>query len=248
MALADTVYSAEFRGPELLEQRRANLIKCAVKRDGALVAPDSGTVSVFNANNVAVIDEQSVTITDDIAEYNISQLTLSSQTLGENWRIEWTLTMPDGVSHFFENDAALVKKRLYPCISQDDLVRRHTDLLSQKNSNESSLQNYIDDAFFDIEGRLIAKGRRPWLIMSPSALRECLISKTMAMISMDFATSQGLNSKWNQMIEIYEARFEKAWNELSFAYDEDGDGQAEAGRKSANPVVWLMAPREASWR
>ena len=93
MSSTDTLYTARFLSPEYVERDRANLIKCRVYRDGALSAPTSGTVTVYNGSGTEVVDAASVTITGDVAEYSIGAVTLAAEELEEAWLFEWALVM-----------------------------------------------------------------------------------------------------------------------------------------------------------
>ena len=49
----------------------------------------------------------------------------------------------------------------------------------------------IDEAWRQILGRLIAKGRMPYLILDPWSLREIHLETTLGLIFRDFASSMG---------------------------------------------------------
>ena len=243
MSIADILYSTDFPGPEILEKSRDNLVKCPIYRDGALVAPDSAAITLYDQNRVVLIDAETMMITNDIAQYTIEAAILASGQFSEGWTIEYELVF-DGVYQTFQNDCALVRRRLYPVVTDIVIQRRNTDIRELMNSNQMSLQNYIDEAWYFIESKLIAMGRRPWLVMSPSSLREVHIAKTLHLIAIDFSTSQGESSKWNQLTEVYEKAFKVAWEEVSFVYEENSDGKPGLGRKAGTPAFWLMqSPR-----
>ena len=242
MASTDTLYSGIFLTPEWMEQGRANLVKCVVKREGAKVAPSSGTVTIFNENQTAIVDGAAVTITGSVAQYTVASGTISGETLGAGWLIEWSLVMPDGVTHTFRNDAGLVRRRLYPVISDSDLTRRHSDLGDLRPSSMTSYQDYIDEAWAEIENRLISEGNRPYLVMSPASFREIHMFKTLELIFVDFHMSAG-EGKWLELANQYGKLYGIGWNRLSFAYDEDDDGfpDSREDRRSGVGTIWLSS-------
>jgi len=240
MSSSDTLYSARFLTPEWLERGRDNLAKCRVYRDGALAAPSSGTVSVFNASNLEVVAAASVTISGSVAQYTITSGVLGAELLGAGWLFEWNLTMPDGVAHIFRTDGGLVRRRLYPVVTDADLTRRHTDLASLRPSGLTSYQDYIDEAWAEIENRLIGEGNRPYLVVNPHAFREVHLFKTLELIFTDFHMSAG-DGKWLELANQYGKVYGIGWHRVAMSYDTDDDGFADSkdSRRSVISTVWL---------
>jgi hypothetical protein len=240
MSTTDTLYTARFLSPEWLERGRDNVIKCSVYRDGALAAPSSGTVSIFNASDVAVVTAAAVTVSGDVAQYSVANATLSAELLGAGWLVEWSLTMPDGVDHIFRTDGGMVRRRLYPVVTDDDLTRRHSDLADLRPSSLTSYQQYLDEAWAEIENRLIGDGNRPYLVVNPHAFREVHLFKTLELIFTDFHMSAG-EGKWLEMANQYGKLYGIGWHRISMSYDADDDGFADSkdSRRAARPTIWL---------
>lgn len=239
MAGADTThYSARLLGPDLLERGRANALSCPIYQDGALVAPSAGgTITIYDPQNVAQVDAQTVTISGSIATYSYTPS--SSLDLGVGWRVEWALTL-SSVAHVFRNDAALVRHRLYPVVTDADLFRRESSLNPSGAAPITSLtdfQNYLDEAWAEIQRRLLAAENRPNLVMEPSALRAVHRDLALSYVFDDLATR--LNEAYQAKADKYRALYEQGWGQLSFRYDADDDGQAEPQRRPARPTFWL---------
>jgi hypothetical protein len=237
MSAADTLYTARFLSPEILERGRANTITCPVYRLGTLVAPNSGTVSIYKADQTAIVSAAAVTISGSVAQYATS--TLSSYQYEEGWLVEWALAMPDGVTHTFRRDAVLARRRLYPVVTDADLLRRHSDLTQLRASGVTSYQDYIDEAWAIIENRLVTSGRRPWLVMSASSLRDAHMALTLHLIWLDYATSAGDTSRYQQLADHYGRGYEEAWSRLTFSYDETDENKVDVRRASGAPTLWL---------
>lgn len=241
MALIDQRRTVRLSLPDLIVRGAAHTIFAPVYLDGALDAPSSGTVSVYNASNTAVVNAQAVTVSGSIAQYDISAGDLTSETLGEGWRVEWSLTMSDGDVLTPRNDAALVRSALWPVISDVDITRRMPSLDTSGSTPISTATNYqgeLDEAWTEISLRLIREGNRPNLIMEPSALRECHMALTLAIIFEGRLASR-LQPAYLEQAMAYREMYERAWSSLSFRYDVDDDGQPDPGRRSAQPTVWL---------
>jgi len=251
MSAADTwsaPYSARIPFPDFLERARTQLVKLEVYRDGALAAPSSGTVSIYDESDTAIVDAAAVTVVSSVAQYSLSAATIPATTpVGEGWRIEWALVMPDGITHTFRRSAALVLRALYPVVTDVDLTAMYTDLADLRPTALSSFQGYIDEAWRQILGRLIGKGRMPYLILDPWSLREIHLETSLALIFRDFASSMG-EGRYLELAESHKKEAAFAWNGLTFQYDEDHDGKADTQRrKGAEPVVYLSNAPRTRW-
>jgi hypothetical protein len=239
MSSADVLYSARYIGPECIERSRQNVLKSPIYRDGSLAAPASGTITIFDESNTKVVDAAAITVTASIAQYTLASATVASYSFSTDWRVEWSLVMPDGVTHLFQRSAALVRRRLYPVITDTDLIEAHSDLEALRPAGLSSYQSYIDAAWHDILDMLQNAGSFAFLVMEPSAFRRVHLYKTLELVSRDFSTSFGDGSKWDQLAEVYDVKFETNWSRLNFTYDRDNDGLPDARNRPASAVMWL---------
>ncbi len=249
MGSFDTLYSARFITPERVERGRDNLLKCPVYRDAALVAPSSGTVSIWDASGTAIVSAVAVTITSNVATYTLANATTTALSLAEGWRFEWSLTFASPAEvHVFRTDGALVRRRLYPVVTDADLIRLHSDLLASSTDaivpTAWDAQDYIDEAWAEIDAKLVAAGNYPNLVMSPSALRSAHMYMTLAAVFRDLSTSAH-EGKYATLAEHYDARAADAWSRLTFRYDADNDGAIDDPnkRKAASATVWLSGGR-----
>jgi hypothetical protein len=243
---AETAYTARFELPTELEQGRDNAVSCPVFRSGSLVAPDSGTVSLFNSSGTAVVDAATVTITGNTATYTIPSATLSGQSRSEGWRIEWVLTMPDGTVRTLDNEAMMVRRSLFPVVTESDLYRRASSLDPDSPhciTSETDFADKLDESWVTIMGRLLALGRRPHLILSPSALREVHLTHTLALIFEDLSARNA--DQYSETARMYREQQAAAWQDMRFQYDEsDDDGRTvDTTRKSPMTSMWLGSVR-----
>ena len=76
---ADIRYSARFWGPCVIQRGQAQDLSCPVYLAGALVAPASGSVSIYNASGEAVVDGAAVSVVSSLATYTLSAPTTAGQ-------------------------------------------------------------------------------------------------------------------------------------------------------------------------
>jgi len=245
---SDTLYTARFKLPTFLERGRDNVVKCAVYRDGALVAPSSGTFALYDKNG-ATVTSGSATISGSVAQATIASATLATLGLSASWSIAWPLAMPDGTTHTFRNDAALVRRALYPVVTDADLFERVSSLNPSSNTPLTTLsdfQDYIDGSWTEIQNRLISMGNRPYLVMSPSSLREPHLLLTLAYIFEDLSTR--LNEAYENRAADYRRQYEAALGRLSFEYDVEDNGIADTSkRRAVSPTFWMGSPTGPRW-
>lgn len=257
MSVSATLYTARAETIEMIERARDNVVTQPVYDAGALVAPSSGTVTVYDSTGTSVATP-TVTIVSSVATATVTAASLPvTLSLGEGWRVEWLLTMPDGTVRQIRRDAALVRTRLLPPAGWADVFRREPGLDPSgahpiHSLTLAELDPYLDEAWVQLEGRLIAAGRRPWLILSPQALREVLILSVLALIYQSFVTR--LKPAYQEIAQSYAAARELAWSQVRLTYDADDDGLADGGdtpeQIGAQSSVWLgsFGATVAPWR
>ena len=249
MSSTETTYKPQFRLPEFIERGRNQVIQCPVYLDDALAAPSSGTVSVYDPVGTAAVDAQTVTISNSIAQYTVTTTHIAATVeLKEGWRVEWSLTMPDSVVHVFRNAAAVVRRRLYPVITDGDLTDLHSNLDDLLDSDRTHWGPVLDAACVRIQRRLIQAGNRPYLVMDPWALADVHRYLTLHIVFEDLAASTGVDGRYAELSDRYEDRYERSWSALSFAYDADKDGQADStqDRRAGSPTLWTNAPNRSA--
>jgi hypothetical protein len=237
-ATASTEYTARFLGPDLIERGRPNPLACPISLSGSAVVPTSWTLEVFDHTGTSQLSATGIGVA---CTYTWTPAT--TLTFNEGWRVEWDALI-GGVHHVFGNDAALVRNRLYPVVDDNDLYGRCGALKSSENDAIATIATYQpwrDSAWRIIQGRLLARGNRSNLILSPSAFSEAHTTLSLALVFEDFGTR--FDASYKETGAMYREQFERAWGEITFdkayADRESGVNQSSGGRVSTKPVFWL---------
>ena len=239
-----TQYTARFVLPDLVERGRATTIRAPLYHEGAVVEPDAGgSVTVTRPDATELVAAAVITVTSKVASHTFTPA--ASETLGEGWKVSWDLEVAS-VPVYAENDLALVRKRLWNPVTDADLFERVSALDPNGQNPISSVahfQPYFDAAWQEIERRLINRGSRPNLAMSPSSFFDVAFNLTAAYIFDDFATR--LNEAYADRAETFRQRYAAAWRELRFTYDADDSGLVDDAhdRRNVNPVLWTNSRR-----
>lgn len=241
MALSDQMHTARFPLPHYIKRAKDTLLKCPIYLDGALVEPDSGTVEVFDENGTSITSD-TVTVTASVAEYTVLGADTTGLDYSDRWRVVWTLTFGSDDLEF-ENDAYLVRTVLYPVISDVDLFRYRpafNPVSENAITREADYQDFLDEAWVQIETRLEESGRRPNLILNPSALRTVHLHLTCYLIYCDLRSRLG-EAYVSEAADQLE-QFESAWQRISLNYDADESGvqdEDEKARLGASLPLWF---------
>jgi hypothetical protein len=246
MPLTDQRHTVRLPLPDMIVRDRAHTIAAPVYVDGTTaVTPASWSVAVYDPSNTSV---ETGTGSSSAASHTIGSGDLSSYALGDGWRVEWVITLSDGTVLTPRNDAMLVRCGLWPVVGDVDLIRRWPALDpsgTAKITSSADYQDFLDEAWTEIQLRLIADGRRPYLVMEPSALRRVHLYLAAALIFENEATR--MNAAWADRAMQCRADYERAWSELDPRTDPDDSGRAD-GRQSASPPVFLSGGRRSAWR
>jgi len=241
----ETRYTHKHGSPDFLVRERTQLIEAPVYDAGTLTAPSSGTVTIYKGDGSVLVDASAVTITANIATFSVTAASLpDTLALEDNWLIVWSLVLA-GDTHTFQRPAALVRRELHPVVVDSDLTAIHQDAASLLASGQT-LSDFIDQAWDMIQRRLLAAGRRPYLIISDFALFDAHRHLAAYLLFNDAASSVG-DGKWADMAEHHLGRYDQEWSRLKLTYDVDEDGLVAPDEQGmAGPAaVYLGGPGRA---
>ena len=252
MSASDTLYAARFDLPELIERGRNNTVRCTVYRSGAVVAPSAGSVAVYDEGNTLVWSSSVSISGGGVAFATVTSATLAGKTYSDQWRIVWSLVMPDGTTRTFDNECMLVRRALFPVVTEADLYRIASSLDPAGNAcihSETSFASKLDEAWIQIQGRLLSKGNRPNLILSPTALRDPHLYLTLALIFEDFSTR--LNPAYAGIAMQYRGHWNDSYAQVRFLEADSSDDGTPSSSARKGPYVstlWLSSGGRAPWR
>lgn len=246
MATSSTPYTVLFDTSQLIEKNQDSLLAAPIYRDGNLVEPDSATITVYDASHNEVVSS-AATVLSDIAQYTVLASATTNRTPEEGWRIDWVLNLSTGETLRVSIDAVLALRRLRPVITDLDLLRYHPALTRKRPPTETSYQDYLDAVWRDIESKLVASGKRPWLILSPQALRGYHIYLALAAIYRDFATTGNTSYEWD-LSEKYESLAANEWATLQLTTASETTGTSDVlAKAAASPSLWAGSTRRGWW-
>jgi hypothetical protein len=184
------------------------------------------------------------TCANGAATYALAAPLTTGYPLEDGWQVTWSATI-DGASYLHRTDAALVRSRLHPVISEPDLYARVPALSPAGRAAISARQEYsteLADAWTTIQERLLLVGRRPWLVVSPGALREAHVLLTLARILTGLANPN--TPFYAEQGRLFSAEFEAEWRriQLALTWDESDRG-APPRSQGATTTLWLGSPR-----
>ena len=243
---SSTPYSPQIKIPELLERGKSQTSTLPIYRDGVLIAPTEVRYTLISPDQVKIVDNAAATYPGNIPQYTHSASILADTlNLGEGYLQEWTVTI-SGAPFVFRRNAALVKRRLYPVVSDGDLTSTYSQLADIRPSNLTSYQNYIDEAWYTMIQRLRQEGGGlEYLVMSAESFRAAHQNLALYYIFRDFHSSLGQsNGRYLDLASEHFKQYHHEWKQINFIYDFDHSGTAESPnqRVAKQPVIYLSNP------
>jgi hypothetical protein len=243
MTTSSTPYAPQIKIPELLERGKTQVSSLPVYRDGGLVIPNAAKYTLINPQSEKIVDGATATLLGGVAEFTHSPSVLSDKLeYGEGYLQEWELSIA-GEWRVFRRSTAIVKRRLYPVVSDADLTATYSQLAELLPSTMTSYQGYIDEAWYSIIQKMRQEGGGlEYLVMSPEAFRSAHQNLSLYYIFRDFHSSLGQsNGRYLDLASEHHRQFKDDWKQINFVYDYDHDGQADQPnkRQAKQPVIYL---------
>lgn len=244
---SSTPYAAQIRTIELLEREKAQTSELKLYRDGAQLVPTAATYTLIKPTGADLLTGQTASIAESgtVSYTHSAEQLKASENLGEGYVQEWTITI-DGEQYLFRRMAALVRRRLYPVVSDIDLTATYSDLANVRPSTLTSYQQYIDDAWYQILRRIRNRGMGyEYLMMSAESFFEAHRHLSLYLIFRDFHSSLGQsNGRYLDLANEHYRLYRDEFDSINFIYDEDHDGEADDPNKRTRgqPTIFLNRP------
>ena len=244
---SSTPYAAQIRAIELLERGKSQTTEIKLFRDNAQLVPTAATYTITRPTGTDIVTGGAASIAADCTvscAHTVEQLA-DTQQLGEGYVQEWAVTL-EAEEYLFRRMAALVRRRLYPVVSDIDLTATYADLENVRPSTLTSYQQYIDDAWFQILRKIRNRGMGyEYLMMSPEAFFETHRHLSLYLIFRDFHSSLGQsNGRYLDLANEHYKLYRDEFDSLNFIYDENHDGEADDPdkRTRGQPTIFLNRP------
>ena len=237
--------SARIRNTEILERGKAQVTSLEVWEDGDQLIPTSGTYTIREPNgDTKIVDAGALSIDPDgTASYSHTATELSSsRPLGEGYIQEFTLVIA-GVTHTFRRMAALALRKLYPTVTEADLLELYTDLEDLRPSTITSYQKFIDASWSEILRRTKQSGScYSYLVLSPESFHDALLHLTLSKIWRDFHSALGQSQgRYLDLSSIHAKEYQYAYSQINLVYDQDHENKVQDPnqRTAKSPIIFL---------
>jgi len=232
---------ARFPLPDMIERGADNTLRCPLYDSGGVVAPTGATVTITDAGGTVQVSAAAATITSNVATYTYSPA--GTLQLGEGWLVQWSLVTTAYGTIAARNDAMLVRTRMICPISVDDLWPLEPSLQPSGSDPQTAMSSTdfdlkLEEAWIQVQNRIMAMGRRPYLVVGANALREVTQFQALEMVFRGLETR--LPNAYADKATRYHVLLEEAWTRARLTYDETDDGRPDLGRRAARPsALWI---------
>lgn len=235
MSSAETLYTFRDFGPNFIEVGRQQVTTLEVYRDGALVAPtESGsTYTLVAPDGTTTIYTSAVTVVGSVARATIPAANIpATLDLGEMYREDWLLVLPDGTTRTKRREAALVRRALNPVVTDLDLLGEYPDIDRDLPPGVTSWQWALDEAWKQIMSRMRQSGTYAYLVFSDTALRDAHRHLAFYLIFKWFHRYAGQSGNWLALMQEHRQAYEAAYTAMSVTVDADHDGVVDGESRS----------------
>ena len=237
--------------PYVFERGQDETTTITLYRGGSPVRPDNvpGTYVLRDEGGAEVASGAVSVGVDSVVSATVGGASPATRDYSDRWTFEWLLQV-EGKLERVRNDAMLVRRKLYNVVTQEDLKRRHPQIVSENLPIESGdFSGPIDEAFEQFQRDLLGKGNRPNLIVSAWSCRDCVLSKALAIIYRDAITNAaGDTDRYEKLADFYAQEYHKRFPTLTYKVDESEDGTVAEQRPNVQPVVFLSGTPRSSGR
>jgi hypothetical protein len=224
--------------PQIAQRGIDNVLSVEVYSSDAnsILIPTAATITIYDGSD-KLIDAAAATA-GAATSYTWLGAATTSRPLSDDILLVWELTI-DGSVYTVSQPGYLVRRKIFPVITDHDLRNYHTELADFRDPDFASFADQRNEAWVNIQKTLIERGRFPHLILDPWTLRTIHIYETFRIIFRDAAQSIG-DDRYQTLTEDYTDLSSQEWGRVNFRYDSDEDGYMEDTTISAYPVVYLV--------
>jgi hypothetical protein len=227
--------------PDLIERGQANVLRCPMYEDGALLAPTSSTVTVRSKGGTVLVNAATATITGSVPTYSYTPD--STLVLEDGWVVEWRHTFTTHGVVTVRNDAALCRVRLSCPVTLEAIYQLAPALRpgSAAPITAQTLANHDDvlgDAWGEVQRWLLTQGRRQYLVIGAHALYD--LTRYIALERLFRGLAHRSAEAYGPEADRYQKLAEHARTTAALTYDEDDDALPDEGKRGAkSATVWL---------
>lgn len=224
--------------PQIAQRGIDNVLSVEVYSSDAnsILIPTAATITIYDGSDKLI--DAAVVTAGAATSYTWLAAATTSRPLSDDILLVWELTI-DGSVYTVSQPGYLVRRKIFPVITDHDLRNYHTELADFRDPDFASFADQRNEAWVNIQKTLIERGRFPHLILDPWTLRTIHIYETFRIIFRDAAQSIG-DDRYQTLTEDYTDLSAQEWGRVNFRYDSDEDGYMEDTTISAYPVVYLV--------
>ena len=224
--------------PQIAQRGIDNVLSVEVYSSDAnsILIPTAATITIYDGSDKLI--DAAVSTAGAATSYTWLAAATTSRPLSDDILLVWELTI-DGSVYTVSQPGYLVRRKIFPVITDHDLRNYHTELADFRDPDFASFADQRNEAWVNIQKTLIERGRFPHLILDPWTLRTIHIYETFRIIFRDAAQSIG-DDRYQTLTEDYTDLSAQEWGRVNFRYDSDEDGYMEDTTISAYPVVYLV--------
>jgi hypothetical protein len=223
----------DLRTPAMLVATGSTAVSLRLKDGVSLVSLTGGTLAVYDATGAA----HSTPAVAESADVLSATVTLSGETPGRGWRLDWTATQTGGAVIRLSQAAIVVRLGAVCPVESDDIKRMHPELFGVYPTGQTSWQPQVDAAWAEVQATLaqtasVSVDR----VTDPSVLYPLVLRLALVQAC---RIGRGASGKLAELAAMYQAEYAEMLRVLAMPVDDDGDGLADRSGR-ADPATWTV--------
>ncbi len=245
-------YTPRIRAPLLFIRGADTRVELEVWSESGLVAPASGTLTVYNDQDAVIVSGQSLSVdaTTKRAYCTVLAASLpSTLEFSDAWRASWAISI-GGTAEVFHQDAQLIRRPWRPSVTQQDLIDACPQLAQSYDADNQddcrALARLIRAAVEDTQAAMCSEGHRPWLVFDAWKLNRYAVLTALGRVFRSHLFDQDAAnfSALDKLAQTYEDQAGTEWGKMNFRYDDAETGKgADQAQRQAPAVVRIGITR-----
>ena len=203
------------------------------------LVPTAGTLVVTDGSEVL---EAPVVTAGSTSTATLLAASTAARSTSTRLLLTWLLTIAGDTKPYIRS-GYLVNNQLYPVLSDLMITRRMPHLLSVLGSEVTTLENWRDSAWNELQRWLIIKGKRLDLALDQWAFVDMHRYWTVEILAGEFLASSTSDVDWYAIRDDMKAKRIEQQDTVSLHWDTNKDGTAdESATEAVQGPVWLNEP------
>lgn len=236
--------------PRTVERGKLTTLTLPLRDESDAVQTLTSATLTITVGSKVLVNGATVSTLGPPASYSLAASVTENESLTSEYLEVWETDLGT-----FQVSGYLVRRAYHSHVTEGDLTSRYPGILKDLPPEDlkagHGTKRYRTLAYERTQRRLLAKGRRPWLIFDPWALVDAEANLALHYWAAEAAIRFQDAPTYLRLKKQFGDQYEKLWGEVTFREDTGETGtidNGQIGKPAAAPGVYVGATRPRSMR